>query len=120
MLYSITSIVYVNIISKVISKWEWPDDIHPFTATMKHDVNSQAEVKNETKLMRRSKLNKVIPLPSSMHVLDMSNRSGSGGQVQLWQFLIDLLTSPDYRNIIHWLGKMTPSNNQRSMSNRAI
>lgn len=79
-----------------------------FAATMKHDVNSQPEaVVKQPKLMRRSKPTKVISLPSTMHMLDMSNRSSSGGQVQLWQFLIDLLTSRDYRNIIHWLGNVT-------------
>ena len=32
------------------------------------------------------------------------NRSGNNGQVQLWQFLLELLTEKDHRNVIHWIG----------------
>ena len=32
------------------------------------------------------------------------NRSGNNGQVQLWQFLLDLLTDKEHREVIHWLG----------------
>jgi GA-binding protein transcription factor alpha len=30
---------------------------------------------------------------------------GNNGQVQLWQFLLDLLTDKCYRDIIQWLGE---------------
>ena len=33
------------------------------------------------------------------------NRSGNNGQVQLWQFLLDLLTDKEHREVIHWLGE---------------
>lgn len=32
------------------------------------------------------------------------NRSGNNGQIQLWQFLLELLTEADYRDYIHWTG----------------
>ena len=30
---------------------------------------------------------------------------GNNGQVQLWQFLLELLTDKDHRNKIHWIGE---------------
>ena len=33
------------------------------------------------------------------------NRSGNNGQVQLWQFLLELLTDREHREVIHWLGQ---------------
>ena len=32
------------------------------------------------------------------------NRSGNNGQVQLWQFLLELLTDKNHRDVIHWIG----------------
>jgi len=29
---------------------------------------------------------------------------GNNGQIQLWQFLLELLTDKEYQNIIQWLG----------------
>lgn len=33
------------------------------------------------------------------------NKSGVNGQIQLWQFLLELLTTKEYRSIIQWIGK---------------
>ncbi|XP_066255776.1 DNA-binding protein Ets97D isoform X1 [Euwallacea similis] len=33
------------------------------------------------------------------------NKSGHNSQIQLWQFLLDLLTSKEYRSVIQWTGK---------------
>jgi len=33
------------------------------------------------------------------------NRSGNNGQIQLWQFLLELLTDKEHREVIHWLGE---------------
>lgn len=33
-----------------------------------------------------------------------SNRTGNNGQIQLWQFLLELLTTREYRPVIQWLG----------------
>ena len=32
-------------------------------------------------------------------------RSGNNGQVQLWQFLLELLTVKEHRGVIQWLGE---------------
>ena len=32
------------------------------------------------------------------------NRTGNNGQVQLWQFLLELLTDKNHRDVIHWVG----------------
>ena len=34
----------------------------------------------------------------------LGNRTGNNGQVQLWQFLLELLTDKDKRSVIHWEG----------------
>lgn len=31
------------------------------------------------------------------------NRTGNNGQIQLWQFLLEILTDREYRNIIYWM-----------------
>lgn len=33
-----------------------------------------------------------------------ANRSGNNGQIQLWQFLLDILTDVDHRDVIQWEG----------------
>lgn len=35
----------------------------------------------------------------------LTHRGGNNGQIQLWQFLLELLTSKEYRGVIQWLGK---------------
>ncbi|XP_074604475.1 uncharacterized protein LOC141857819 [Brevipalpus obovatus] len=40
--------------------------------------------------------NQLLPSPG--------NRSGNNGQIQLWQFLLELLTEADYRDYIRWDG----------------
>ncbi|XP_074652430.1 GA-binding protein alpha chain-like [Tubulanus polymorphus] len=32
------------------------------------------------------------------------NRTGNNGQIQLWQFLLELLTDKECREVIHWVG----------------
>ena len=34
----------------------------------------------------------------------LGNRTGNNGQVQLWQFLLELLTEKEHRSVIHWIG----------------
>ena len=29
---------------------------------------------------------------------------GNNGQIQLWQFLLEMLTDKDYQEVIHWVG----------------
>ena len=33
------------------------------------------------------------------------NRTGNNGQVQLWQFLLELLTDKQHCEVIHWVGE---------------
>lgn len=33
------------------------------------------------------------------------NKSGNNGQIQLWQFLLELLTSRAHTSVIQWTGK---------------
>ncbi|TRY64089.1 hypothetical protein TCAL_10776 [Tigriopus californicus] len=35
----------------------------------------------------------------------LGNRTGNNGQVQLWQFLLELLTEKNHREAIHWIGE---------------
>ena len=35
----------------------------------------------------------------------LGNRTGNNGQVQLWQFLLELLTEKEHREVIHWIGE---------------
>lgn len=32
------------------------------------------------------------------------NRTGNNGQIQLWQFLLEMLTEREHRDIISWIG----------------
>lgn len=41
---------------------------------------------------------------SASAITSPGNRSGNNGQIQLWQFLLELLTEADYRDYIHWTG----------------
>lgn len=34
------------------------------------------------------------------------NKSGVNGQIQLWQFLLELLTTREYKSVIQWIGKL--------------
>lgn len=43
-----------------------------------------------------------ITIPSDR--ISPGNRTGNNGQIQLWQFLLELLTDKDYREIIYWVG----------------
>lgn len=38
-----------------------------------------------------------------MHI-GSDNRNGNNGQIQLWQFLLEILTDKDYKNVIEWVG----------------
>lgn len=46
-------------------------------------------------------VNSISQLPTE--VSPQGNRTGNNGQIQLWQFLLDILTDKDHRNIIQWI-----------------
>lgn len=70
--------------------------------------------KRQPKLMKHTKVTRVFPhFPPSTPYFDNSstspvnsigNRSGNNGQIQLWQFLLELLTTKEYISIIQWIG----------------
>ncbi|KRT78772.1 hypothetical protein AMK59_7171 [Oryctes borbonicus] len=69
------------------------------------------EPKRQPKLMKQTKINRIIPNYSHairyFHPIGATvggNRSGNNGQIQLWQFLLELLTCRKYKTVIHWLG----------------
>lgn len=75
-------------------------------ATMKSDDGSP---RRPPRLMKHTKINRITPNFSSSYglleqSLSTSNRIGNNGQIQLWQFLLELLTSREYKTLIHWQG----------------
>lgn len=36
--------------------------------------------------------------------MGQANRTGNNGQIQLWQFLLEILTDYEHRDIIQWIG----------------
>jgi len=47
-----------------------------------------------------AKDHRIAPIPEGCP----GNRSGNNGQIQLWQFLLELLTDKEHREVIHWNG----------------
>ena len=45
-----------------------------------------------------AKENRIAPIPDGCP----GNRSGNNGQIQLWQFLLELLTDKEHREVIQW------------------
>ena len=41
---------------------------------------------------------------SVMHI-GSDNRNGNNGQIQLWQFLLEILTDREYTSVIEWCGE---------------
>lgn len=55
---------------------------------------------------------KVLNYATAVRYLDLAtysssgNRTGNNGQIQLWQFLLELLTTQEYKSIIQWIGNI--------------
>lgn len=66
----------------------------------------QAEPKDAVRVPRLMKPTGRISTTASFHLPagDALQRSGNNGQIQLWQFLLELLTTREYRPVIQWLG----------------
>lgn len=69
---------------------------------------------NSLTLMGGSSMRKTIKKPpvrlgaakySVMSDSTPGNRTGNNGQVQLWQFLLELLTDKEHCEVIHWVGE---------------
>lgn len=52
----------------------------------------------------RSNLNSSINGGTGLPISVVGNRSGNNGQIQLWQFLLELLTDAECREFIQWVG----------------
>lgn len=79
-----------------------------FVATIQTiEESSDGQIKAgviERKTVRKPPVKLGIPKFSVMSESSPGNRSGNNGQVQLWQFLLELLTDKEHRNVIHWIG----------------
>ncbi|NWH65468.1 GABPA protein, partial [Geococcyx californianus] len=71
-----------------------PASVQPATPTTIKVINSSAKA---TKVQR-------APRISGEDRSSPGNRTGNNGQIQLWQFLLELLTDKDARDCISWVG----------------
>lgn len=77
-------------------------------AIIKDDaVNAESPTKTGPQLMKR-KMNRIMKTyASAVTYFDNSGqtRGGNSGQIQLWQFLLELLTTKEYKSVIYWTGQ---------------
>nr|AAI00223.1 Unknown (protein for MGC:115069) [Xenopus laevis] len=71
-----------------------PASIQPSAQTTIKVINSQTKVAKIQRAPRISGEDRSSP----------GNRTGNNGQIQLWQFLLELLTDKDARDCISWVG----------------
>jgi hypothetical protein len=81
----------------------------PFGATtLAHTSMSDKKQKrligNLNKPSTNHSSSEAVIMSSSAILPSPGNRSGNNGQIQLWQFLLELLTDADCRDFIQWLG----------------
>ncbi|XP_037956142.1 DNA-binding protein Ets97D-like [Teleopsis dalmanni] len=89
--------------------------VHPLAKIAKDEPNSNPNGLKELKIMRKSS---TFTQPKTINTDQINNPtlqnnaviascgigSGNNGQVQLWQFLLDILTDREHTNIIQWVG----------------
>ncbi|NWW86956.1 GABPA protein, partial [Rhynochetos jubatus] len=83
--FSVTDFISVQII---------PASVQPATPTTIKVINSSAKAAKVQRAPRISGEDRSSP----------GNRTGNNGQIQLWQFLLELLTDKDARDCISWVG----------------
>ncbi|NXU89521.1 GABPA protein, partial [Xiphorhynchus elegans] len=83
--FSVTDFTPVQII---------PASVQPATPTTIKVINSSAKAAKVQRAPRISGEDRSSP----------GNRTGNNGQIQLWQFLLELLTDKDARDCISWVG----------------
>ncbi|KAH0624889.1 hypothetical protein JD844_032772 [Phrynosoma platyrhinos] len=71
-----------------------PASVQPSTPTTIKVINSNAKAAKVQRAPRISGEDRSSP----------GNRTGNNGQIQLWQFLLELLTDKDARDCISWVG----------------
>lgn len=75
-------------------------------AVMRDGPKEMQPNRRQPKIMEQNKVTKV-KLDMSPYARNPESYNKSqihNGQVQLWQFLLELLTTRDFRNVIHWIG----------------
>ncbi|XP_030764284.1 DNA-binding protein Ets97D isoform X2 [Sitophilus oryzae] len=78
-------------------------------ATRRHDNSEGPPDDKESKFKPKSVKMKIMPNYSSAlnyystpYSSGAGNKSGNNGQIQLWQFLLELLTTKEYISVIQW------------------
>ncbi|XP_069684888.1 DNA-binding protein Ets97D-like isoform X2 [Periplaneta americana] len=80
------------------------DSLQYVTHTTTEGQQIRGRQPRQTKL---GKLPRIIGLPLNVVEsggMGCGNRTGNNGQIQLWQFLLELLTDKEHRGVIQWLG----------------
>ncbi|CAH1118565.1 unnamed protein product [Phaedon cochleariae] len=65
-------------------------------------INRIPVTKKDLKILNYSTAVRYFDIPNTG---TSGNKTGNNGQIQLWQFLLELLTSKEYKSIIQWIGK---------------
>ncbi|XP_064651576.1 GA-binding protein alpha chain-like [Lineus longissimus] len=85
-----------------------PQAITTVTVSTSNPDNLAAESKRAGKLSRsfaKSEKPRIYKLRVAGEERTLpGNRTGNNGQIQLWQFLLELLTDKECREVIHWVG----------------
>ncbi|KAK4878408.1 hypothetical protein RN001_010914 [Aquatica leii] len=73
------------------------------------EIANDVSIRRPPQLMKQTKVNRIMPTFSTSYGcyesnVGAGNRLGNNGQIQLWQFLLELLTSREYKSVIHWQG----------------
>lgn len=56
-------------------------------------------------LMKQPTIKPIGPIANyGIEAAHQGNRTGNNGQIQLWQFLLEMLTEREHRDIISWIG----------------
>ncbi|XP_077299949.1 DNA-binding protein Ets97D isoform X2 [Arctopsyche grandis] len=71
------------------------------------EEGGDSEELSPSAIKKKPKINQPIIINSTSSVpqfYSTTTRSGNNGQIQLWQFLLELLTSSEHTNVIQWIG----------------
>lgn len=81
------------------------------SATGENFIDNSIKIRNHKVSKNRPVINqhtRLVGMPiseaSSPMVLATSSRTVNSGQIQLWQFLLELLTDREHTNVIRWVG----------------
>ncbi|NWY67776.1 GABPA protein, partial [Erithacus rubecula] len=90
---------HLELLRKCMTVWLFsvqiiPASVQPATPTTIKVINSSAKAAKVQRAPRISGEDRSSP----------GNRTGNNGQIQLWQFLLELLTDKDARDCISWVG----------------